>query len=46
MDDKLWENLYWTPELTRPDRFAKILNTIIRKESGEFHSQVNVFVNE
>jgi len=35
MNDKLWENLYWTSESTRPDRFAKILNTIIRKESGD-----------
>jgi hypothetical protein len=32
-NDKLWENLYWTPELTRPDPLAKVLNTIIRKES-------------
>jgi hypothetical protein len=35
MNDKLWENLYWTSESTRPDRFAKVLNTIIRKESGD-----------
>jgi hypothetical protein len=35
MNDKLWENLYWTSELTRPDRFAEILNTIIRKDSGD-----------
>lgn len=34
-NDKLWENLYWTPELTRPDRLAKVLNSIVRKESSE-----------
>jgi hypothetical protein len=35
MNDALWENLYWNSEVTRPDRFAKILNTIIRKDSGD-----------
>ncbi len=34
INDKLWENLYWTQELTRPDRLAKVLNSIVRKESG------------
>ncbi|CAM4804036.1 unnamed protein product [Rotaria magnacalcarata] len=34
MNDKLWDNLYWTAELTRPDHLAKILNTIVRKEGG------------
>ncbi|CAF4954337.1 unnamed protein product, partial [Rotaria sp. Silwood1] len=31
-DKKLWEDLYWTSELTRPDRLAKVLNSILRKE--------------
>ncbi|CAF0833862.1 unnamed protein product [Didymodactylos carnosus] len=34
-NDKLWENLYWAPELTRPDRFAIVLNSIIRKDSSD-----------
>jgi len=35
MNDKNWENLYWNSEVTRPDRLAKVLNRIIRKESGD-----------
>jgi hypothetical protein len=35
INDKLWRNLYWTATLTRPDRLAKILNLIIRKESDD-----------
>jgi hypothetical protein len=35
MNDKSWDNLYWTPESMRPDRLAKILNSIIRKEDGD-----------
>ncbi|UJR19421.1 hypothetical protein I4U23_022551 [Adineta vaga] len=31
--DKLWENLYWTSEVTRPDQLAKVINSIIRKDS-------------
>ena len=31
----MWDNLYWTTELTRPDRLAKILNIIIRKEDDD-----------
>ncbi|CAF1064191.1 unnamed protein product [Didymodactylos carnosus] len=34
INDKQWESLYWTSELTRPDRLAKVLNTIFRKEDG------------
>ena len=33
INDKLWNNLYWTATLTRPDRLAKILNLIIRKRN-------------
>jgi hypothetical protein len=33
--DNLWENLYWHSELTRPDRLAKVLNSIIRKENSD-----------
>ncbi len=34
---ELWENLYWNPQLklTRPDRLATVLNTIIYKESDD-----------
>lgn len=35
MNDKLWEDLYWTSEVTRPDYLAKILNSIIRKENND-----------
>ncbi len=35
INDKLWENLYWTSEWTRPDRLAKILGSIFRKESDD-----------
>ena len=34
-NDKFWENLYWTPELTRPDRLAKVLNSLVRKEDSD-----------
>ncbi|CAF1081949.1 unnamed protein product [Adineta steineri] len=34
-NDNLWENLYWSTELTRPDHFAKVLNSIIRKDGGD-----------
>ncbi|CAF3945867.1 unnamed protein product, partial [Rotaria sp. Silwood1] len=33
-NDRLWDELYWTPELTRPDHLAKVLNTIVRKDGG------------
>jgi hypothetical protein len=35
VNDKLWENLYWNTELTRPDRLAKILNLIIREDEED-----------
>lgn len=35
INDKLWKNLYWNAELTRPDRLAKILNLIIRAEGDD-----------
>jgi hypothetical protein len=35
INDKLWKDLYWIEELTRPDRLAKILNLIIRKENDD-----------
>ena len=35
MNDKFWDNLYWTTELTRPDRLAKMLNIIIGKEDDD-----------
>ncbi|CAF1355704.1 unnamed protein product [Adineta steineri] len=33
-NDTLWKDLYWTLEQTRPDHLAKILNSIVQKESG------------
>lgn len=35
MDDQLWESLYWTHDLTRPDRLAKVINTIFQKNSTD-----------
>lgn len=35
MTDHLWESLYWTPELTRPDRLSKVLNQIIKQDSTD-----------
>ena len=35
MDDQLWESLYWTRDLTRPDRLAKVINTIFRKNATD-----------
>lgn len=47
VNDKLWENLYWTTELTRPDRLAKMLNIIIRKEDDDEYFLYNgEIVNE
>lgn len=34
-NDKLWESLYWTTELTRPDRLARIINIIIEKADDD-----------
>lgn len=33
--DQLWDSLYWTHDLTRPDRLAKAINTIVRKNSTD-----------
>lgn len=35
MNDQVWESLYWTREQTRPDILAKVINTIIRKNSTD-----------
>ncbi|CAF2814449.1 unnamed protein product [Rotaria sp. Silwood2] len=32
-NDQLWESLYWTPELTRPDRLSKVLNKIMKQDA-------------
>ncbi|CAF4761384.1 unnamed protein product, partial [Rotaria sp. Silwood2] len=34
-EDQLWNSLYWTQDLTRPDRLAKAINTIVRKNSTD-----------
>ncbi|CAF3355478.1 unnamed protein product [Rotaria sp. Silwood2] len=34
-EDQLWNSLYWTHDLTRPDRLAKAINTIVRKNSTD-----------
>ncbi|CAF1578863.1 unnamed protein product, partial [Didymodactylos carnosus] len=31
VEDQQWDSLYWTRDLTRPDRLAKVINTIVRK---------------
>ncbi|CAF1068365.1 unnamed protein product [Didymodactylos carnosus] len=31
--DQLWDSLYWTRDLTRPDKLAKVINTIVQKNS-------------
>ncbi|CAF1201748.1 unnamed protein product [Adineta steineri] len=33
LNDELWNSLYWTHDLTRPDRLAKAINTVVRKNS-------------
>ncbi|CAF3856951.1 unnamed protein product [Rotaria sp. Silwood1] len=35
INDHLWESLYWTPELTRPDRLSKVLNKVIKKDDTD-----------
>ncbi|CAF3245030.1 unnamed protein product, partial [Rotaria sp. Silwood2] len=35
VNDRLWESLYWTPELTRPDRLSKILNKVIKQDATD-----------
>ncbi|CAF1158017.1 unnamed protein product [Rotaria sordida] len=35
VEDQLWNSLYWTQDLTRPDRLAKAINTIVRKNSTD-----------
>ncbi|CAF4192660.1 unnamed protein product, partial [Adineta steineri] len=37
-DDKLWNSLYWKHDFTRPDRLAKMISTIIYKNSTNAHS--------
>ncbi|CAF0984274.1 unnamed protein product [Didymodactylos carnosus] len=34
INDKLWDSLYWTKDLTRPDRLSKILNKVVRQDSS------------
>lgn len=34
VNDRLWENLYWISESTRPDRLATVLGSIFHKENG------------
>ncbi|CAF1263294.1 unnamed protein product [Rotaria sordida] len=33
--DQFWESLYWTPELTRPDRLPNVLNKIIEQDATD-----------
>ena len=35
MDDHLWDSLYWIRDLTRPDRLAKVINTVIQKNATD-----------
>ncbi|CAM4886155.1 unnamed protein product [Rotaria socialis] len=35
VNDHLWDSLYWTPELTRPDRLAKVLNKILKQDATD-----------
>ena len=38
--DNIWDSLYWTPELTRPDRLSKVLNKVMKQDaidSDKFH---------
>ncbi|CAF0795714.1 unnamed protein product [Adineta steineri] len=37
-DDKLWNSLYWKHDFTRPDRLAKMISTIIYRNSTNAHS--------
>jgi hypothetical protein len=34
-NNQLWDSLYWTHHLTRPDRLAKAINTVVRKNSTD-----------
>ncbi|CAF2995347.1 unnamed protein product [Rotaria sp. Silwood2] len=36
INDRLWNSLYWTSDLTRPDRLSKLLNKILKKDSTHF----------
>lgn len=33
INDNLWDSLYWTHELTRPDQLSKILNKVIKQDT-------------
>ncbi|CAF3084991.1 unnamed protein product [Rotaria sp. Silwood2] len=52
INDRLWESLYWTPELTRPDRLSKFLNKVMKQDamdSNKFrydYSQANETLKE
>ncbi|CAF1089139.1 unnamed protein product [Didymodactylos carnosus] len=35
VEDQQWDSLYWTRDLTRPDRLAKVINTIVRKNATD-----------
>ncbi|CAF3804931.1 unnamed protein product [Rotaria sp. Silwood1] len=35
VNDQLWESLYWTPELTRPDQLSKVLNKVIKQDATD-----------
>ena len=35
VDDQIWNSLYWTPELTRPDRLSKVLNKVIKEDGTD-----------
>ncbi|CAF3812454.1 unnamed protein product [Rotaria sp. Silwood1] len=47
VNDRLWKSLYWTSELTRPDRLLKVLNKVMKQDpmdSNKFrydYSQAN-----
>ena len=34
-DDPLWKSLYWTPELTRPDRLSKVFNRLMKQDATD-----------
>ncbi|CAF1356266.1 unnamed protein product [Rotaria sp. Silwood1] len=34
-NDHMWDSLYWTPELTRPDRLSKVLNKVIKQDATD-----------
>ena len=36
VNDQVWQLLYWTPDLTRPDRLSKVLNKIMKQDGTDF----------